>query len=79
MKSVGLKTIALVAILAFAFMLVPQQADAQANCGDAQAACAIARMIAAGVCGAAPAWCGLANAIADGVCNWADDICNPGN
>ena len=79
MKSIAVKSIALVAILAFAFMLMPQQAEAQVNCANAQDACALARIVAAGVCVAAPAWCGLANAIADAVCDWADDVCNPGN
>ena len=77
MKSIVVKSIALVTILAFAFMLVPQQADAQVNCANAQDACALARIVAAGACAAAPAWCGLANAIADSVCDWAAGICNP--
>ena len=62
------------AILAFAFMLVPQQAEADA-CDDAQAACALARIIAGFVCNAQPNFCGLANDIADALCDWADGVC----
>jgi uncharacterized membrane protein YcaP (DUF421 family) len=77
MKSVALKSIALVTILAFAFMLMPQQAESQVNCADAQAACTLARIVAGGVCAAAPPWCALANEIANAVCSWANGVCNP--
>ena len=74
MKSVVLKSIALVAILAFVFMLVPQQAEAD-DCADAQLACSIARIIAGWVCGAVPPLCGAANDAANAVCSWAADVC----
>ncbi len=76
MKSVALKSIALVTILAFAFMLVPQQAEAN-DCDNARAACLLARIIARWVCNESPPHCNLANEIADAICRWADDVCNP--
>ena len=74
MKSAVLKSIALVTILAFAFMLVPQEAEAD-ECDDARLACAIARIVAGWVCSNIPPLCNAANDAADAVCDWADDVC----
>ncbi len=81
MKVIVFKAVALVVILAFALMLLPQQSDAQANlCQRAQLACIIARLIAAEVCAdMAPAFCDLANHIASVFCDFAEVVCGLNN
>jgi len=74
MKAIMVKSAAFVVIVAFAFVLLPQHAEAQA-CADAQLACAIAQIAAGVVCAERPFWCNIATAIADAVCAWADDVC----
>ncbi len=78
MKAIIFKAVALVVILVFALMLLPQQSDAQANrCQQAQLTCIIARLIAAEVCAEmAPAFCDLANRIANIFCDFAEVVCN---
>ena len=75
MMALLVKSIALVLIVAFAFVVIPQQAAAD-ECDDARLACALARIVAAGVCARRPAWCDSANQIADAICDWADGVCD---
>ena len=75
MKAIVVKSLALVVIIAFAAVLVPQQADADA-CDDAQLACDVANIVASYVCMTRPDWCGFAEDVASAICNWADRVCN---
>ncbi len=75
MKAIVVKSLALVTIIAFAVMLVPQLADAD-ECNDAQLACDVANIVASYVCLSRPAWCDFAEDIAEAICNWADGVCN---
>ena len=76
MKAILVKSLALLLIVAFAFVLVPQQAEAANPCVDARLVCAIARIAAAAVCARRPAWCNDANQVADAICDWANAVCN---
>jgi len=69
------KSAAFVVIVAFAFVLLPQHAEADA-CATAQLTCTIAQIVAGVVCAENPFWCGAVSAAADAVCAWADDVCN---
>ena len=77
MKGIALKSLALVILIAFGFMLVPQQADAQIDweCLLLRIACAAANEIADEVCEQAPPWCDLAREIARIICDAADEAC----
>ena len=77
-KGIALKSLALVVLVAFGFMLVPQQADAQINwdCLLAQIACAVAEAAADVVCENAPLWCDFARIIAEIICDGVDEACN---
>ena len=79
MKAIRVKSLALLLIVAFAFVLMPQQAEANNPCADARLACAIARIAAAAACARRPAWCNTANQVADAICDWADAVCNNNN
>ena len=77
MKGIALKSLALVILIAFGFMLVPQQADAQINwqCLLLSIACAAANEIADEVCKQEPVWCDLAREIARIICDAAAEAC----
>ena len=75
MKAIVVKSLALVTIIAFAAMLVPQQADGN-PCNDAQLACDVANIVAGYVCMTRPDWCDFAEDVASAICNWADRACN---
>ena len=79
MKALIFKSIALIAILAFAFVLVSQH-DAYAqgwDCQNAKDLCDLGMIIAVFVCVTeSPEMCNLANLIAGAVCDWAKYICD---
>ena len=81
MKAILVKSIALVLIVTFAFVLLPQRGDAQiiGDCVAARLACAAAQAGADHVCDTMNRWwCNLARRMADAVCDEADEICGGG-
>ena len=77
MMTLLVKSIALVLIVAFAFVLLPQRGEAQnQDCVIARLACAAAQAAADHVCGNMNRWwCNLARRMADAVCDEAEAIC----
>lgn len=78
MKTIIVKSIALVLILTFGLILLPQQAEAGVACWIARAACAAAAAAAAATCatfGPSPA-CTAAVIAAGYVCAQIDNHCD---
>lgn len=77
MMTLLVKSIALVLIVAFAFVLLPQQGEAQLpDCVAARLACAAAQAAADHVCETMNRWwCNLARRMADAACDEAEAIC----
>ena len=77
MKAIIVKSIALVALLVFATVLVSEHAEpqAEAGCLEALGLCFFALGGANWVCDNHPQFCDLAKALAGVTCAWALDIC----
>lgn len=77
MKGIAFKSLAIVMLIAFGFMLVPQQAEAQINweCLLLTIGCVLANAAAEVICVAQPKACAAAQLFAALICAAAEDAC----